>query len=155
LNKFVPARNFKPASMRRSKAPDHHYNHISNAEVAKQFQDLGVKTNIGGHGQREGLGAHWEIWMFKQGGMSALEALRTATIDPAHYLGLDHAIGSIETGKLADIIVIDGNPLEDIRTTKNVTYTMINGRLYDANTMNEVGNREKKRKPFYFENKSK
>jgi len=155
LNKFVPASSFKPTSMRRTKAPDHHYNHVSNAEVAKQLQDLGVKTNIGGHGQREGLGAHWEIWMFKQGGMSALESLRTATIDPAHYLGLDHAIGSIETGKLADMIVIDGNPLDDIRTTKNVTYTMINGRLYDANTMNEVGNREKKRKPFYFEKSSK
>ena len=79
------------------------------------------------------------------------EALRTATIDPAHYIGMDHAIGSLEVGKLADIIVIDGNPLKDIRQSDNVIYTMINGRLYDANTMNEVGNRKKPRKPFYFE----
>jgi len=151
LNNFVPAEVFKPRAMRRPKAPDHHYNHISNAKVAKQLQDLGVKTNIGAHGQREGLGAHWEIWMFEQGGMSSLEALRTATIDPAHYIGLDHALGSIEVGKLADIIVIDGNPLENIRDTDNVTHTMINGRLYDANTMNEIGNNENKRAPFYFE----
>ena len=151
LNAFVPAANFKPRSMRRPKAPDHHYNHVSNAKVAKQLRDLGVKTNIGAHGQREGLGAHWEIWMFEQGGMTPLEALRTATIDPAHYIGMDHAIGSLEVGKLADIIVIDGNPLKDIRQSDNVIYTMINGRLYDANTMNEVGNRKKPRKPFYFE----
>ncbi|OIQ47788.1 MAG: hypothetical protein BM565_04920 [Gammaproteobacteria bacterium MedPE] len=137
--------------MRRTKAPHHHYNHISNAKVAKELRDLGVKANIGGHGQREGLGAHWEIWSFAQGGMTPLEALRTATIDPAHYLGLDHAIGSIEKGKLADLIVIDGDPLNDIRDTRKVQYTMLNGRLYDANTMNEIGNHPKKREVFFFE----
>lgn len=151
LNSFVPAEVFKPRAMRRPKAPDHHYNHFNNAKVAKELRDLGVKANIGAHGQREGLGAHWEIWMFEQGGMSPLEALRTATIDPAHYIGLDHALGSLEPGKLADIIVIDGNPLEDIRDTDNVSHTMINGRLYDANTMNEVGKKKGKREPFYFE----
>jgi len=151
LNNFVPAEVFKPRSMRRPKAPDHHYNHVSNAKVAKELRDLGVKSNIGAHGQREGLGAHWEIWMFEQGGMTPLEALRTATSDPAHYLGLDHALGSIEIGKLADLIVIDGDPLTNIRDTDNVTHTMINGRLYDANTMNEIGNSKRKREPFYFE----
>lgn len=153
LNAFVPAEVFKPRAMRRTKAPDHHYNHISNAKVAKELRDLGVKANIGGHGQREGLGAHWEIWSFAQGGMTPLEALRTATLDPAHYLGLDHAIGSIEQGKLADLIVIDGDPTKDIRDTRKVKYTMINGRLYDADTMNEIGNHPKKRKPFFFEKK--
>lgn len=151
LNNFVPAEIFKPRSMRRPKAPDHHYNHFNNAKVAKELRDLGVKANIGAHGQREGLGAHWEIWMFEQGGMSPLEALRTATIDPAHYIGLDHALGSLEPGKLADMIVIDGNPLEDIRDTDNVSHTMINGRVYDANTMNEIGNKKGKREAFYFE----
>jgi len=151
LNNFVPAQVFKPRSMRRPKAPDHHYNHVSNAKVAKELRDLGVKSNIGAHGQREGLGAHWEIWMFEQGGMTPLEALRTATSDPAHYIGLDHALGSIEAGKLADLIVIDGDPLTNIRDTDNVTHTMINGRLYDANTMNEIGGDKKKRQPFYFE----
>ncbi|MDP2560517.1 amidohydrolase family protein [Psychrobium sp. 1_MG-2023] len=153
LNSFVPGDVFKPRSMRRPKAPDHHYNHISSAAVAKELRDLGVKANIGAHGQREGLGAHWEMWMFEQGGMSPLEAIRTATIDPAHYIGMDHAIGSIEQGKLADIIVIDGNPLEDIRVTEKVIYTMVNGRLYNANTMNEVGHANKKRQPFFFEEK--
>lgn len=151
LNTFVPADVFKPRAMRRPKAPEHHYNHINNAKVAKALRDLGVKVNIGAHGQREGLGAHWEIWMFEQGGMSQLEALRTATMDPAHYIGMDHAIGSLKAGKLADLIVIDGDPLKNIRVTDNVVYTMINGRLYDANTMDEVGNRERRRQPFYFE----
>ena len=151
MNHFVPPEQFKPRSMRRTKAPDAHYNHFNTARVAKELGDVGVISNIGAHGQREGLGAHWEIWMFAQGGMTPLEALRTATINPAHYLGLDDHIGSIKPGKLADIAVIDGDPLKNIRVTDRVVYTMINGRLYDANTMDEIGHREKKRQPFFFE----
>jgi imidazolonepropionase-like amidohydrolase len=137
--------------MRRPKAPHHHYNHINVAKVAKELQDLGVKVNSGGHGQREGLAMHWEMWMMAQGGMSPIEALRTATIAPAQTLGLDSQIGSIKAGKLADLIVIDGDVSKDIRISDKVTYTMINGRLYNAETMNEVGNYDSKRAKFYFE----
>lgn len=137
--------------MRRVKAPDHHYNHFNNARVAKELQDLGVLVNLGAHGQREGLAAHWEIWMFAQGGMTPLEAIRAATLDPAKYIGLDQNIGSLEVGKLADLMVIDGNPLTNIRDTDKVDYTMINGRLFDAATMNEVG--KKARDKLYFEDK--
>jgi imidazolonepropionase-like amidohydrolase len=149
LSKFVPKNQLFPRSMRRTKAPDHHYNHFNAAKVAAELQNVGVKVNLGAHGQREGLAAHWEIWMFAQGGMTPLEALRAATIDPAHYLGLDKHIGSIEAGKLADLIVIDGNPLEDIRVTDKVTYTMINGQLFDAATMQAVDG--KTREKLYFE----
>ncbi|TMO72076.1 amidohydrolase [Pseudoalteromonas sp. S3785] len=149
LSKFVPKNQLLPRSMRRVKAPDHHYNHFNNARVAKELQDLGVLVNLGAHGQREGLGAHWEMWMFAQGGMSSLEAIRASTLDPAKYLGLDKNIGSLEVGKLADLIVIDGDPLKNIRDSDKVDYTMINGRLFDASTMNEVG--KKPRKPLYFE----
>jgi adenine deaminase len=89
--------------------------------------------------------------MFTQGGMSNHDALRTATINPAKYIGLADHIGSLEPGKLADLIVIDGNPLEDIYDTEFVVNTMINGRLYDSKTMNEIGNRERERLPFWWE----
>lgn len=149
LSKFVPQNQLLPRSMRRVKAPDHHYNHFNNARVSAELQDLGVLVNLGAHGQREGLGAHWEMWMFAQGGMTPLEAIRASTLDPAKYLGLDKNVGSLEVGKLADLMVIDGDPLIDIRSSDKVDYTMINGRLFNAETMNEVG--KKARQLLYFE----
>jgi len=151
MRTYVPMDELAPRSMRRPTAPQHHYNHFSVAKTAKELSDIGVVTNIGAHGQREGLGAHWEIWMFAQGGMSPLEALKTATINPAKAFGMDHQLGSLEAGKLADLIVIDGNPLDDIRVSDKVQFTMVNGRLYDANTLNEIGLRERKRARFEFE----
>jgi Tol biopolymer transport system component/imidazolonepropionase-like amidohydrolase len=148
---FVPRRNVDARSRRPIHAPDGEWNHITVAENARKLNDAGVITNIGAHGQREGLAAHWEIWMFEQGGMTPLQALKTATIEPARYLGMDTDIGSLEAGKLADVIVIDGNPLADIRVSEKVTYTMVNGRLYDAATMNQVGNHPKERGPLWWE----
>jgi adenine deaminase len=89
--------------------------------------------------------------MFTQGGMSNHDALRVATINGANYIGMGQHIGSLEAGKLADMIVIDGNPLEDIYETEHVIYTMINGRLYDSSTMNEIGNHQSVRLPFWWE----
>ncbi|SET71449.1 amidohydrolase family protein [Thalassotalea agarivorans] len=151
LSKYVPAEVLDPISMRRQKAPHHHYNHFNVARTAKEIQDLGIEVNSGGHGQREGLAMHWEIWMMAQGGMSPLEALRTATISPAISLGLDKEIGSIKVGKLADLIVVDGDLASDIYISDKVTHTMLNGRLFDAETMNEIGNYDNKRDAFYFE----
>jgi len=153
LSKYVPSEFLESRSMRRTKAPHNHYNHINVAKIAKDMQDLGVKVNSGGHGQREGLAMHWEIWMMAQGGMTPLKAISTATIAPAKSLGLDGSIGSIKTGKLADIVVIDGDITQDIRLTDKVVYTMVNGRLYNSETMNEVGNYNNKREKFYFEKK--
>jgi len=152
LQAFVPERFVRPRSMRRETAPDHHWNHFRIAEGAKALQDRGVMSTAGAHGQREGLAQHWEIWMMEQGGMTPLQALRTATIDAARSLGMDHAIGSVEAGKLADLAIIDGDILSDFRLTDRVTHTMVNGRLYDAETMNEISGRNViERKPFYFE----
>lgn len=148
---FTPRSVVDPRSRRRSHAPDEEYGHIQNAELCKQLADGGTKVNLGAHGQLQGLGAHWELWMLAQGGMTPLEAIRCATINGAHYLGMDKEIGSLEEGKLADLLLLDENPLEDIHHSTSIRMVMINGRLYDANTMNETGNRERPREPFYWE----
>ncbi|WP_150452711.1 amidohydrolase family protein, partial [Arenibacter lacus] len=119
--------------------------HILVSQSVKKLADAGVKVNLGAHGQIQGIGAHWELWMLAQGGMSTMEALKAATINGAHYLGMDSYLGSLKTGMLADLIVLDENPLEDIKNSNSVIYTMINGRLYDTATMNEVGNEGKNR----------
>ena len=151
LSMYVPHDILDARSMRRTTAPDEHYNHFNVARVANELNDLGVKVNIGAHGQREGLAAHWEMWMFAQGGMSNMDVLKTATINPATTFGMDHQLGSIKPGKLADLIVIDGDPLTDIRSTDKVTYTMVNGKLFNSETMNELNGDKQKRKAFFFE----
>jgi len=148
LSKFVPPFVLDPRSRRRLMAPEDDFNHIQNAKIAKRLLDAGTSVQVGAHGQREGLGAHWEMWMFVQGGMTPHEALRCATANGAAYLGMDKDLGSLEAGKLADIVVIDGDPLSDIRQTENVRYTMVNGRLYDSATMEEVGSSA--RRPKYW-----
>jgi Tol biopolymer transport system component/imidazolonepropionase-like amidohydrolase len=151
LSMYVPHDILDARSMRRTTAPDEHYNHFNVARVANELNNIGIKPNIGAHGQREGLAAHWEMWMFAQGGMSNMEVLKTATINPATTFGMDHQLGSIKVGKLADLIVIDGDPLADIRTTDKVTYTMVNGKLFNSETMNQLNGDKHKRKPFFFE----
>src|SRR5262249_11320288 len=131
LSKFVPPFVLDPRSRRRTMAPDDEWNHVSLARIAEKLGKDGVLVNTGAHGQREGLGLHWEIWMLAQGGLSPLEALRCATLNGAKSLGMDRDIGSLEPGKLADVVVIDGDVLKDIRKSENVAWTMVNGRLYD------------------------
>jgi adenine deaminase len=80
-----------------------------------------------------------------------MRILRAATINGANTLGIDKQVGSLEVGKLADIIVLDKNPLEDIHNTNSVRYTMVNGRLYDSLSMNEIGNYNRPRTRFYWE----
>ena len=80
-----------------------------------------------------------------------MQAIRCATINGASYLGMDKEIGSLEPGKLADLIVLNDNPLSDIRNSQKIKYVMINGRLYDADSMNEIGNREKPRLRFWWQ----
>ncbi|MEM6295729.1 MAG: amidohydrolase family protein, partial [Myxococcota bacterium] len=151
MKAFVPPHAYEPRSRRRPIASKGDWNHFRIARLCATLQDAGVKVNLGAHGQREGLAAHWELWMFAQGGMTNLEALRAVTIDSAHYVGMDADIGSLEVGKLADLAIIDGNPVANIRDSDKVTHTMVGGRLFDAETMNEVGGREVKAEPFYWQ----
>ncbi|WP_452231406.1 amidohydrolase family protein [Lacinutrix sp. MEBiC02595] len=154
LLKFMPRSIIDSRSRHRTMAPEEEYKngHILVSETCKALADAGVKVNLGAHGQLQGLGAHWELWMLQQGGMTNHEALKAATIHGADYLGMHADIGSLKQGKLADLIVMEDNPLEDIRNSESIIYTMINGRLYDTETMDEIGNYSKKRTPFYWEN---
>ena len=150
LSRWVPRRILDSRSRRRTMIPAEEENMLSVAKTAKRINDLGVPTMIGAHGQREGLGAHWDIWSFALGGMSPLQALATATINPARAHGLDKDLGSIEPGKLADLVVLDGNPLENIRNTASIRYTVLNGTVYDSN-MDQVAGGARRRQSFWFE----
>jgi Tol biopolymer transport system component/imidazolonepropionase-like amidohydrolase len=148
---FTPREVVLARARRREMAAEDDFHHVLVSKAAKQIRDAGGSVQLGAHGQLQGLGAHWELWMLAQGGMTPLEALRAATIDGARYLGLDKDLGSLETGKLADLVVLDRNPVEDIRRSDSVRMVMMNGRLYDAATLDEVGTRERKRPPFWWQ----
>jgi imidazolonepropionase-like amidohydrolase len=151
LLNFTPQSILDARSRRRVTAEYGDYGHIEVSKYVKQIADGGTKVNLGAHGQLQGLGAHWELWMLTQGGMTPLQAIRCATMNGASYLGMDRDIGSLEQGKLADLIVLNANPLVDIRNSEKIKYVMVNGRLYDANSMNEIGNHEKPRLRFWWQ----
>ena len=109
--------------------------------IAKGVADVvhaGGRAGLGSHGEFQGLGAHWEIWDLQSGGLTPLETLRVATLFGAESLGLERDLGSIEPGKLADLIVLDKNPLADIHNTQAIHYVMKNGELYDGKTLDRV-----------------
>ena len=149
LQQYVPRRVLDSRARRPTTQPDIEWNHVAISREAKSLQDVGVTVSTGAHGQREALGEHWEIWMMAQGGMSPMEALRTATLNGAKALGMDKDIGSLEVGKLADMVVMNTNPLENIRNTRDIAYTVANGRVFDSR-MDEVGRRVRPRAEFWF-----
>jgi imidazolonepropionase-like amidohydrolase len=109
--------------------------------IAKGIADVvhaGGRVGLGSHGQFQGLGAHWEIWDLQSGGLTPHETLRVATMFGAEALGLQKDLGSIQAGKLADLIVLDKNPLVDIHNTLSIRYVIKNGELYDGDTLDTI-----------------
>lgn len=152
LNRFFPKETLDARAIRRETAPDWDYYHIEVSKAAKSLRDAGIKISTGGHGQLQGLSENWETWMLTQGGFSNFEALRAATIDGADMIGLSKQIGSLEAGKRADFVVLNSNPLENIRSTIDTRYVVVNGRVFDIDAdMTEVGGKGRKAPEFYWQ----
>ncbi len=147
----TPPRQLIAETARRVTAPDWAFVDDEAAREARKLAQRGVKVSIGAHGQQAGIAAHWELWSFARGGMSAVEALRAGTIEPARSLGMDRDIGSLEVGKLADLVLLSTDPSQDIRNSDDIEQVMLGGRLYDARTMNEVTTGNARRLPYWWE----
>jgi Tol biopolymer transport system component/imidazolonepropionase-like amidohydrolase len=130
LLRFVPQATIDPRARVRTMQPDDVWHHLAVGAAAKRIVQAGGRVNLGGHGQLQGLGPHWEMWAFVQAGMTPLEAIRVATLSPAQTLGLDADLGSIEVGKLADFVILDRNPIEKIENTDSVSTVVKNGVAY-------------------------
>jgi Tol biopolymer transport system component len=138
LRRFTPHGELDEAVLRRPWFHPQEYAHPMHAKVLADIVKAGGKVGLGGHGQRQGLGVHWELWAIQSGGMPVHEALKIATIVGADAIGLDNDLGSIEAGKLADLMVLDRNPLEDVRHTTTIRYVMKDGGLFDGATLDMV-----------------
>jgi len=135
LHRFMPPNliSQRVAQSNQVKPEQHIFPQVANG--AKKILDAGGNVALGGHGEMQGLQVHWEMWALSAGGMSNLDVLRVATLESAKAIGLDNEIGSIEAGKLSDLVVMDGNPLEDITNTNSISRVMVNGTLYNAETL--------------------
>jgi imidazolonepropionase-like amidohydrolase len=151
LSAHVPPGTLAAASARREIAPEEDYADTWAAREARKLADRGIQVNIGAHGQQDGIGAHWEMWSFVKGGWTPLQALQAATVMPARTLGMERDLGTLEPGKLADLVVLDADPLTNIRNTDKVRSVMLGGRLYDAATLNEQVTGNRQRQPYWWE----
>jgi imidazolonepropionase-like amidohydrolase/Tol biopolymer transport system component len=151
LSRHAPPALLAAQNVRRTMAPEEDFVDDDTAREARKLADRGVQVAIGAHGQQSGLGPHWELWSFVRGGWTPIEALRAGTIAAATSLGYARDVGSLEAGKLADLVVLDADPTVDIRNSDKVHRVMLGGRLYDPATMNEVVTGTRVRAPYWWE----
>jgi hypothetical protein len=161
LNRFTPHRSFDPLGRRRMFIPLDEYHFPIVAEGAAKIAEAGGRVTIGAHGQLQGLGFHWELWAQAGVGvppgrkaMTAIDALRAATIVSAEKIGFGPDLGSVETGKLADLVVLDEDPLADLQNTTKIRWVIKNGEVYDAESMREEWPEQKPLPPFFWKEKS-
>jgi Tol biopolymer transport system component len=153
LNHFVPHRVLDQRTKRRPgwfRKDEYEFPKLA-AQMAK-LERAGGLVGVGSHGEMQGIGYHWELWMFASGGMTPLEVIRCATVNGAKIIGRPADLGSIEPGKLADLVIMDKSPLEDIHNTNTIHWVMKNGELFEGDTLNEVWPEQKKLEPLWFWN---
>jgi hypothetical protein len=134
---WMPWRQVLPQTRRHVWRPATDYSFPFIAQGMADVMSYGGGGAIGSHGQAHGIGSHWEIWMVASA-MGAHGALRVATLEGARFLGAQDDIGSLEVGKLADLLVLNSNPLEDIRRTTDIRWVMQGGIVRDGMTLDEV-----------------
>jgi len=138
LARFTPHDELDRKARRVIESPDEDYFFPVVAKGAMQIYRAGGSVALGSHGEQQGIGAHWELWMLASGGLTPMETLHVATTGGATALGLDRDLGSLETGKLADLVVLDANPLDDIHNSEKIRYVMKGGELFEGATLDRI-----------------
>jgi Tol biopolymer transport system component len=150
VRRFMPHEEIDNRAERRPWFRENQYVFPQIAAGAAAIVRAGGRVGLGGHSQLDGLGTHWELWALASGGLSPLEAIRIGTSFGAEAIGFGKDLGSLEPGKLADLIVLDKNPLEDIRNTEAIRMVMKNGRLYQGDDLQEIWPRKRSLPPFWW-----
>jgi Tol biopolymer transport system component len=144
MRRFTPHRDLDESVLRRPWFHEQEYSFPLAARVLAEIVAAGGRVGLGGHGQRQGIQCHWELWAIASGGMPTHEVLKVGTVYGAEGIGMSQDLGTLAKGKLADLIVLDRNPLENIRNTNTVRYVMKNGELYEADTLDQIWPQQKK-----------
>ena len=142
LRRWMPWQQLVGHTRRRALRPATDYIFPIVAQGLADIMAEGGYGSIGGHGQQHGLGSHWEVWMAATA-LGPMGALELASVEGAYFLGAEDDLGTISVGKLADLMVLNSNPLDDIRNTEDIEYVMKDGRLYVGDTLDEVWPRDK------------
>ena len=138
LTRFTPPSVLEAKLLRR---PWFHADvHVFNrhARSAHAIVRAGGRVGVGSHGQLNGLGFHWELWALSMGGFTNFEALRAATRHGAEMLGIGQDLGSLEVGKLADMVVLNSSPYDDIRSSNDIKLVIRNGVIRQSDDLTEI-----------------